>query len=281
VKAKIDWDFWKEILKQSIPFALMLVFTGLYVNVDTVLLSKIKGDQVVGIYGAANRLVQAGKMIPSVVVPALFPMMASISTASQMEFNRFLEKSTVLMFGLALPFSVGTTMLAGPIIDLIYGAQFAASIPCLQILIWGMFFMYISIVLGYGLISKGKQKANTLITGLGLGLSLILNLLLIPGWGNLGSSVAVLSTEFFVMSAGMFFARRLLGFDFRGFLVPMLKVVAATLAMTLVLLLFKGLSLYFCVAAGAATYFGFIFALGGLYDYDLHKVRDLILTRTA
>jgi len=281
VSARIDWSFWKEILKQSVPFALMLVFTGLYVNVDTVLLSKIKGDQAVGIYGAANRLVQAGKMVPSVIVPALFPMMAGISKAGRLEFNRFLEKSAVLMFGLALPFSVGTTILAGPIIGLFYGAEFAASIPCLQILIWGMFFMYISIVLGYGLISKGKQKANTLITGLGLGLSLILNFLLIPRWGNLGSSVAVLSTEFFVMSAGMFFVRRLMGFDFKGFLVPALKVAVATLVMALVLYLSRSLSLYFCVVAGVATYFGSIFALGGLYDYNLYKVRDLILTRTA
>jgi O-antigen/teichoic acid export membrane protein len=281
VKAKIEWSFWKEILKQSVPFALMLVFTGLYANVDTVLLSKIKGDQVVGIYGAANRLVQAGKMVPSIIVPALFPMMASISKAGRLEFNRFLEKSAILMFGLALPFSVGTTILAAPVIDLIYGTGFAGSIPCLQILIWGMFFMYISIVLGYGLISKGKQKANTLITGLGLGLSLILNFLLIPGWGNLGSSVAVLSTELFVMSAGIYCVRRFMGFDFRGFLVPALKVAAATLLMTLVLYLSRELSLYFRVAAAVAVYFGSIFALGGLYDYNLYKVRDLILTRTA
>ncbi len=281
IKIEIDFAFWKEILKKSIPFAMMLVFTGLYVNVDTVLLSKIKGDQVAGLYNAANRMVQAGKMVPTVLLPALFPVMANISRGSRLEFNRFLEKSSVLLFSLALPFSVGTTILADKIIGFFYGAKFIASVPCLQILIWGMFCMYISIVLGYGLIAKGRQKTNTLITGLGLGISLILNLSLIPRWGNIGSSVAVLSTEFFVMLAGMFFVRRVLGFDLKGLLAPAFKVVISTLIMTVVLYLTRELNLVLCATVGITTYFVALFSLGGLYDYDLYKVRDLIFARTG
>ena len=281
IKIEIDFAFWKEILKKSVPFALMLVFTGLYVNVDTVLLSKIKGDQVVGLYNAANRMAQAGKMIPAVILSALFPVMANISRGSRLEFNRFLEKSSVLLFSLALPFSVGTTILADKIIGFFYGAKFMASVPCLQILIWGMFCMYISIVLGYGLISKGKQKINTLITGLGFGISLFLNLWLIPRWGNIGSSVAVLSTEFFVMTAGMFFVRRLLGFDLKGLVAPIFKVAISTLVMTVVLYLTRELNLVLCVGVGITTYFVALFSLGGLYDYNLYKVRDLIFARTG
>jgi O-antigen/teichoic acid export membrane protein len=281
VSLQIDLDFWKAILKKSVPFALMLVFTGLYVNVDTVLLSKMKGDQVVGLYNAANRMVQAGKMIPAIMLPALFPMMAHISRGSRSEFNRFLEKSAVLLLSLAFPFSVGAAILADKVMDFFYGAKFASSVPCLQILVWGMFCMYVSIVLGYGLICKGKQKINTWITGLGLGVSLILNFSLIPRWGNIGSSVAVLSTEFFVMAAGAFFARKVMGFDFRGLLAPVSKIVAATLIMSLLLFLAGSLHLIICVGIGMAGYFAALFSLGGLYDYDLHKVKNLILARTG
>ena len=275
-----DLSFWKEILKKSVPFALMLVFTGLYVNADTVLLSKFKSDQVVGLYNAANRLVLAGKMIPGMIVPALFPIMAEVSKGSQLEFNRFLGKSAVLLFSLALPIAVGTTLLADRIIGFIYGSKFIGSIPCLQILIWGMFFMYISIVLGFGLISKGKQKVNTFITGLGLGISLILNFFLIPKWGNIGTSIAILTTEFFVMIAVMFYARKLLGFDLRGPRASIFKVVVSTLIMTVVVYLTRELNLFFCVGAGIASYLVALFSLGGLYDYDFYKLKDLILART-
>jgi O-antigen/teichoic acid export membrane protein len=280
IEIEIDLYFWKAILKKSIPFALMLVFTGLYVNADTVLLSKFKGDQVVGLYNAANRFVLAGKMLPGVIIPALFPIMSEISKATQLEFNRFLKKSSILMFSLALPLSAGVTLLADKIIGFFYGSKFIQSVPCLQLLVWGMFCMYISIVLGYGLISKGKQKTNTLITGLGLGISLILNFSLIPRWGNMGTSVAILSTEFFVMIAGMFYARRFFSLDFKRLSIPISKVIIATLIMSAVVYSSRELNLFFCVAAGIASYFVALFSLGGLYDYNFCKVKDLIFGRT-
>lgn len=281
VRIEIDLDFWKATLRKSIPFALMLVFTGLYVNVDTVLLSRIKGDEVVGIYSAANRLVLAGKMIPAVILPALFPVMAGMSGGTRAEFNRFLEKSSVLLFSLALPLSVGATLLAAKIIGFFYGNQFAASVVCLQILIWGMFCMYVSIVFGYGLISQGKQKVNTMLTGAGLVVSLILNLSLIPKLGNVGSSIAILFTEGLVMAGGVLFARKLLGFALKPLLPSYSKVALSTLVMTIGLYLTRELHLLVCVAVGTASYFIMLFSLGGLYHYNFHRVKNLILARTA
>jgi O-antigen/teichoic acid export membrane protein len=279
VKFEIDLDFWKKILRKSVPFALMLVFTGLYLNADTVLLSKFKGDQAVGLYNAANRLVLAGKMIPGVIIPALFPVMAEISRAGQSEFNNFLEKSSILMFSLALPVAVAITILAGKTIGLLYGAGFVGSVLCLQILVWGMFFMYISIVLGFGLIAKGKQKTNTVITGIGLGISLILNLLLIPGFGNIGTSIAVLSTEFSVLMMGLFFSRKYFGLRLSGVYPSVLKVILATSVMTIGIFLMKDLHLFLIVGVGGLIYLGSLFALRGLCGYDFYRLRELILAR--
>ncbi len=281
VRMRIDVDFWKTTLRKSIPFALMLVFTGLYVNLDTVLLSRLKGDEVVGLYSAANRLVLAGKMIPAVILPALFPIMADASKGTLREFNRFVEKSSVLMFSLAFPLSVGTTILAPKVIGFFYGGAYAASVPCLQILIWGMFCMYLSIVFGYALISKGKQNANTLLTGLGLVLCLTLNLLLIPGWGSLGSGVAILATEALVMLGGAVFARKLLGFSLRPLVHPFTKVMLCTSVMAAGLYLTRELHPLVCVIVGLATYLIALFSLGGLCDYNLRRVRDVILARTT
>jgi O-antigen/teichoic acid export membrane protein len=278
---EFDFLFWKKLLKNSFPFALMLVFTGLYLNLDTVLLSYLKGDRAVGLYNAANRLVLAGKMIPGILIPAIFPVMSEISQKSQKEFDRFLEKSLTLMFCLALPIGVGTTFLAGKTMNLLFGDQFSGSVPALRILIWGMFCMYLSIMMGYGFMAKGYQRINTKITGIGLVISLLLNFSLIQRWGHLGTSVAILTTEAFVMTAGMIYARKLLNFDFKKLLVPFLKVVLATLIMSLVLFLTKEFNLFFCIGTGVMSYFITLFSLKGLYGYDFYKLRDLILARTG
>jgi O-antigen/teichoic acid export membrane protein len=281
INFEFDLEFWRRLLKSSIPFALMLVFTGLYLNLDTVLLSFFKGDQAVGLYNAANRLVLAGKMIPGVVIASLFPLLSEASKKPKGEFDRFLGKSLTLMFCLGLPIGVGTTFLAGKMINLLYGEKFSGSAIALQILIWGLFSMYLSIVLGNGLIAKGHQKINTAVTGIGLLISLVVNFSLIPRLSYLGTSIAILSTEFFVMSAGMYLAHRLLHFDFKILLNPFLKVVFATLIMGIVLYLTKELSLFTRVGAGMISYLVILFSLRGLYGYDFYRLKDLIFAKTG
>jgi len=281
IKFEFDFEFWGKLLKNSIPFALMLVFTGLYLNLDTVLLSFFKGDQAVGLYNAANRLVLAGKMTSGILMASLFPIMSETSRKSKEEFDRLLGKSLTLMFCFALPIGVGTIFLAGRTINLFYGAEFSGSVPALQILIWGMFCMYLSIVMGNGLIAKGYQRINTAITGIGLVISLLLNFSLIQKFSHLGTSVAILTTEFFVMIAGMFFARKLLGFDFKVLLNPVLKVVFATLIMSIALYLTRGLNLFICTGAGILSYLVVLFSMRGLYGYDFYRLKDLIFAKTG
>jgi O-antigen/teichoic acid export membrane protein len=281
ISLEFDFKFWGRLLKSAIPFALMMVFAGLYLNLDTVLLSYFKGDKAVGLYNAANRLVLAGKMIPGILIPTLFPLMSALSKKTKEEFDRFLGKSLTLMLCLALPISIGTVFLADKMINLLYGAEFSGSVPALQILIWSMFCMYLSIVMGYGLIAKGYQRINTLITGIGLAISLLINLSLIQRLGHLGTSIAILTTESFVMIAGMFYARKLLNFDFKMLLNPFLKVAFATLIMSIVLYFTKGTNLYFRTGAGIISYLVTLFSLRGLYGYDFYRLKDLILARTG
>jgi O-antigen/teichoic acid export membrane protein len=278
---EFDFAFWKDLLKRSFPFALMLVFTGLYLNLDTVLLSFFKGDQAVGLYNAANRLVMAGKMIPGVLIASLFPIMSESSKKSKQEFDRILGKSLTLMFCLALPIGVGTTILAGKLIPLLYGIQFLGSVPALQILIWGLFCMYLSCVIGYSLISQGHQKINTAITGIGLAISLVLNFTLIQKFSHLGTSIAILTTEVFVMSAGLFYTRKLLGFDFKILIAPFLKVAFATMIMSIALYLTRELNLFLCAGAGILSYLITLFSMRGLYGYDFYRLKDLILAKTG
>lgn len=281
IRFEFDFVFWGKILKGSLPFALMLVFNGLYLNLDTVFLSFFKGDQTVGLYNAANRLVLAGKMLPGIVIASLYPIFSQLSQKTKEEFDLFLGKSLIFMFCIGLPISIIATFSARKAINLLYGAEFSGSGPALQILVWGMFCMYLSIVIGYGLISKGYQKINTLITGIGLIISLLVNFLLIPRFGHLGTSTAILITEFFVMLSGMFYARRLLGFDFKKLLTPFSKVLFATLILSLVLYLTRGFNLFFSVGAGILSYLLVLFSSKGLYGFDFYKLRNLIFAKTG
>ena len=75
-KIEIDFMFWKETLTQAWPFGLAGVFVGIYFWIDSVMLSFMKGDEVVGWYNAAYRLVFVLTIIPSVYFTSAFPAMS-------------------------------------------------------------------------------------------------------------------------------------------------------------------------------------------------------------
>ena len=279
VKIEIDLPFWKDLLSKSIPFALMLVFATLYLNADTVLLSLFKGDHSVGLYNAANRLALALRMFPAVFISAFFPIVSELSKVSKVELSSFLEKSLALMVSLALPLCVGTTFLSEKIITSFYGQKFSGSALVLQITIWGTFCMFLSVVLGYTLISLGKQKIYTLITGLGLGVNLLINFSLIPRFAQSGSAIAILCTELFILVAVFYSIVKLLDFKMKGFLPSVMKISAACLVMLGVIYLTKDFHLLLSVGLGTISYFTALFAFKGIYGYNLYRIKELILVR--
>ncbi|OGC79750.1 MAG: hypothetical protein A2W07_02820, partial [candidate division Zixibacteria bacterium RBG_16_43_9] len=107
---KFDFAFWRQQLKSSIPLGLMLIFTGIYLNSDTVILSVFKGDKAVGFYNAANRIAGAAKMLPIVIIPSIFPVMSEITDWSK--FRKLMEKAVHYSLALALPFGLMVAILS-------------------------------------------------------------------------------------------------------------------------------------------------------------------------
>ena len=281
IKFKFEFNLplWKKLLAKAFPFALMAICTSLYLNADTVLLSFFKGNTVVGWYNASNRLIQAGKMVPVVVMPAVFPAMAACFKSSRKEFDDLIEKALVFMFLVALPLSLLITVLADKITLLLYGKEFAPAVLSLRILVWGMFGMFFSSVLGGALICANYQNRNTGITAIGLGTSIILNFAMVSRLGHIGTSLAITATEWVVFLLGGYYVKKYLGFDFGRVVKYFGKVILATAVSGLCIFWVKQYSFALAVVSGVAVYVGCIFLLKGFYGYDYQRVKGMVLSR--
>jgi O-antigen/teichoic acid export membrane protein len=281
VKFKFEFNLplWKKLLVKATPFALMAICTSLYLNADTVLLSFFKGNTAVGWYNASNRLIQAGKMVPAIVMPALFPVMAGCFKSSRQEFNDLLEKGLVFMFLVAFPLSLSITLLADKITLLLYGEKFIPTIMALRILSWGMFGVFFSSILGYTLISANRQKINTIITAIGLGTSVAFNLALMPKLGHIGTSIAITATEWIVFLLAGYYVRKHLNFDFGRIVKPFGKVVLATTVSGLCIFWVKQYSFVLAAISGISIYIVCILLLKGFYGYDYTKIKRIILNK--
>ncbi|MBW9223430.1 flippase, partial [Methanothermococcus sp. SCGC AD-155-E23] len=72
----VDFIFWRDILREAYPFALTTIFVSIYYWIDSVMLSYIKGDEVVGWYNAAYRLILVLLVIPGIYFMVVYPVMS-------------------------------------------------------------------------------------------------------------------------------------------------------------------------------------------------------------
>ena len=201
-KIGVDLGFWKSVVREAWPFALSSIFVSVYFWVDSIMLSYMRGDEVVGIYNAAYRLVYILLFIPGTYFATIYPFMSRMYLGSKeslkFAYNRSLKYFTVL----GVFIGVATVLFSREIILLIYGEAYEASIPALKILIWAVVFSFMAYPALYTLNSMDKQIIYTKITALGAILNFILNIFAIQKWSYIGASIITVVTEalgFFIM----------------------------------------------------------------------------------
>jgi O-antigen/teichoic acid export membrane protein len=201
-KIEIDLKFWKELLKESLSFALMGVFINIYMWVDSIMLSYMKGNEVVGWYSASYKLVYALTFLPYIYFSTIYPILSRMHLRSKDTLKFMYERSLKYFAVIGVFIGVVTTLFAKDIILLIYGQDYEASIPALKILIWAVMFSFLAHGVGFTLNSINKQQIYTKSTGISAILNVILNIFAIQYFSYIGASLTTVFTEgfaFFIM----------------------------------------------------------------------------------
>lgn len=202
-KLQVDWAFWKKSLKEAWPLGTTSVFFIIYFRIDIVMLSLIKGDTDVGIYGAAYRISEILTLFPMIFMSAVFPVLSSYFKNSKSSFKKAYEKLIKFLFSLALPLALLTMLFARKIIFLVYGEGYEGSVAALQILVWGTALLYVTTIQGTTFVAANRQLLRMKLLLVAVGLNISLNLLAIPKYGHIGASVTTVITEIFILVMGV------------------------------------------------------------------------------
>jgi O-antigen/teichoic acid export membrane protein len=202
-------DFCKKALAEAWPVGVVAICSIVSFRIGTVILSIVKGDSAVGIYGAAYTLSDTTTIVPTILAAAIFPTISKYHTTSRELFNTVAEKSVKYVFYLALPMAMVITIWAGPIIQAIYGDNFSGSIDVLRIIIWSAAVAYASMMLGTIMITANLQMISMKINIGTMILNIALNLLLIPIYGVLGTSLVSFMTVTFTVMVSVYILEKL------------------------------------------------------------------------
>jgi O-antigen/teichoic acid export membrane protein len=193
---RIDYEALGGRLKGALPFGLTAVFVAVYFKIDTVILSKLTNEAVVGLYNGAQNFVLASMMLSTPLVVALFPVLASTYDRSKSEANNIFRQGLKYSLLLGLLLGTGFLLMAEPIVDLAYGREFSGSISILEIMAISIPLIFATGIVGNSMGAVGFQLRVCIVTLICMIFNIVVNLILIPRYGGGGAAVAKVSTEF-------------------------------------------------------------------------------------
>ena len=276
-KVEMDRRFWKSTLKEALPFGLSMTFVMIFFWVDSVMLSYMKGDAVVGWYNAAYRMVLVLLFIPTAFTAAIFPVMSKFYATSRSSLRSSYERFFKYMTILGIPIGVGTTLLAPRFIRLIFGVEYTNSILALQILVWSSVLIFMSVPFGNLFNSLNKQAIVTRITGACVILNVGLNLILIPRYSLIGASIATVSTQFLLLALCFVWSGKIKynmpGKEVAGIIT---RVLISSVLMGLFIVPCHNLNLLALVPLAALLYFVILYLIRGVNKEDINLIRTSI-----
>ena len=194
-KIELDTNLWKFLIIEAVPLAISSIFLLIAFKIDTILLTWINGATAAGLYNASYGLMTALMFVPFAYVSAIFPLLSRLNVSSKELLKYSYEKSFKYLIILGLPIAVGTTLLASPIILLLYKSGFSQSIVALQILIWAIPIIFVNYILGTAINSINKQRETVKTTFIAMLLNIVLNYLLLPRYGLIAACYITVLTE--------------------------------------------------------------------------------------
>lgn len=204
--------FTLSILRQSAPFALLVLLMASYNRLDPILLQRLLPDGVhqAGIYAGAFRLLDALTMIAYLVSVPLLPIYARLTKESNTEE---IGSITQMVFAMMMVFSVTIAVTCAfnsqELMQLMYAEHTEASSQVFRILIYGIIPISMTYIFGTLLTANGSLKQLNIMATTTLVVNIGINLLLIPRWEAVGSAWASVIAQSVMALAQMILALKM------------------------------------------------------------------------
>ncbi len=187
----------KRLLSNSWPLLLSSLVIMIYMRTDQILIKQYLGDTQLGIYSAALRLSEGWYFLPTVIASSLYPAILNSKMDDPELYNLRLERLFVILIWGAILIAIFVSIFSPFVVKILYGAKFAGASSVLTIHIWASVFVFGGVGANCWILAENLQRFVNYFLVTGLVLNILLNLLLIPQFGLVGSAFATLIAQGF------------------------------------------------------------------------------------
>lgn len=274
IRIRFDREVGLDLFRAGTPIAVRGGLSSLNLRADMLILGGFRSSSEVGWYGAVYKLLEGMLMLPGMILGSLGPHLSANFGADRHDVVRRLfgrSLKYLMIAGLFLSAALG--VLADPLVDIVYGDEYAPAALALQILAITVVFAFLRQAAIEVLDNVDRREATVGVFGIAVGLNVGLNLFMIPRYGYVGAAISTAVSEF-VLAGALYWT--LYRAQYAAHLLRLVRVplLAALLAGGLMLALISRPVI--AAVAGGLIYLGIVTVLGTWDFKDRQLVRDLV-----
>lgn len=195
------WRFNRErslfIVRESWPLVLSGAAVIVYQRIDQVMIGDMIGNESVGYFATAGKFLELILFVPMILTQTIVPVLiSSRETTPAMLFEKKKEQFVGIIVWVSIVLAFIFSVFSYWLIALTFGEKYLAAVPVLQIMVWKTVGMALSNTSGQIIIMEGKQKWAVVRNLAGCAVCVLLNLVMIPKYGIIGSAWVTILTLF-------------------------------------------------------------------------------------
>ena len=189
VRHPVQLLFIRDLVRDAFPFAVLGIVALIHWKVDYFMISKMLGEEELGLYAAAYKVFENIVMIGVTFNAALYPSISALFAQSREKLRRVYSKIQKYFVMVSLPVAVLAFLFAEEIIFFLYGSQYGPSVGVMKVLSLGFTIFFFTIPMR--LIINNSEFILKIVpySVFTTTLNIVLNLVMIPRYGIIGAAL--------------------------------------------------------------------------------------------
>lgn len=196
-KLSFSWEIGKAMLARSKHYIISGMMVTVFAQTDKIMTKLMIDEAATGYYGAAVATAGLTGFVFNAIINSFRPSIFEGLKVSQEVFEHRLITLYSIVIYVSLAQCIVMTVLAMPVIYILYGADYLPSVSTLQIVVWYTTFSYVGAVRNIWILANNKQHYLWKINLSGAAMNIVINAILIPMIGINGAAIASVFSQFF------------------------------------------------------------------------------------
>lgn len=231
----------RKHIKPLLYIFLTIFSISIYFSLDTILLGFLANNESVGYYSTALKLNKLIIAVFGAVTVAIFPSLINLYHSQQIEkFRELIRQVFFVLVSLSIPAIVIFISCAKEIVHVLFSQNFDRSILPLQITAPLILIVSLSSIFGFQVLSALAKDRQILYSAIiGMTVSVVLSILLVPSLMEVGEAITILVTELSVSVSFIYFTKKY--FKVGGLTNMFLKQLVGALPYIVFVIIFKSI----------------------------------------